>query len=353
MQDRELMDLLQELEKIKDGEMSEAVSEMTEEFKRGHFPNVVYKIGELREQYQLNDETENILSLLSAVCYIQMKEYDKATAIIRTLFEKAEADDADNLLFLSEMAFMCSVKLARRIATAALKQMETSDFSDRFKLARCFLILGESEEKMDKLPRSAKYYRKALEHFHGGEERDQHMILFLHFKLGMLYAAMNQVQDAVNFHLKVIEMSPEKEQENLRIHSLISIGKIYGSREADEKAVSYLKQALDEITETSLEETYTHAEALTEMAFYYFDKGMLDEALPLYEHAIRIYADSKQSENRKLGMIYMQYGYCLEHKKKSEINRAAQTYDKAIAALEAANDPELLENALADVIAFF
>lgn len=52
-------------------------------------------------------------------------------------------------------------------------------------------------------------------------------------------------------------------------------------------------------------------------------------------------------------MIHMQYAYCLEHEKNANKVRAGKVYEQAIEYLAKAEDPELLENALADVIKFF
>ncbi|MFA1818766.1 hypothetical protein ACDX78_00965 [Virgibacillus oceani] len=48
----------------------------------------------------------------------------------------------------------------------------------------------------------------------------------------------------------------------------------------------------------------------------------------------------------------MQYAYCLEHKKKSNLSLAGRNYELAVSELEKSNNCELLENALADIISF-
>src|SRR5699024_12240220 len=72
-----------------------------------------------------------------------------------------------------------------------------------------------------------------------------------------------------------------------------------------------------------------------------------------YKEAIKVYQQLPQYPARTVGMIYMQHAYCLEHQEKANKVQAGKAYEKAIECLEKVNDPELLENALADVIAFF
>src|SRR5699024_12264524 len=89
------------------------------------------------------------------------------------------------------------------------------------------------------------------------------------------------------------------------------------------------------------------------LAFYYFTKSKLKEAIPYYEQAINTYMKKPRYSARMLGMIYMQYAYCLNHEEEANKAQAGQTYERAIELLEKANDPEILDNASADVIALF
>ncbi len=76
-----------------------------------------------------------------------------------------------------------------------------------------------------------------------------------------------------------------------------------------EKSYTYLNEAIPMFKGSPLANKLVHAEAYIEMAYNYFDQSQLNKAIPYYE--------------------------------------------KAIVQLEKTNDQELLENALADVIAFF
>ena len=107
------------------------------------------------------------------------------------------------------------------------------------------------------------------------------------------------------------------------------------------------------LEDSSLANKLVHAEAYTEMAFNYFGQSSLVDAVSYYERAIAIHLGLPHYSPRELGMIYMQYAYCLERKEQPDTSLAGTNYEKAIEELEKTNDQELLENALTDVIAFF
>ncbi|MFC4556886.1 tetratricopeptide repeat protein [Virgibacillus kekensis] len=180
------------------------------------------------------------------------------------------------------------------------------------------------------------------------------MILYINFKIGMLYSMKNNTDESVAYHSRVIEMAGNDNPE-LKIKSLVSIAKTYGSKNQNEEAFPYLQESLELLDGSTLENTTAHAEALTEMAFYYFDQSKLDEAVPFYEQAIKTHKKLPYTSHRQLGMIYMQYAYCLEHMENENKNlqKAGQNYENAIDSLEKMKDRQLLENALGDVIAFF
>ncbi|SEQ64763.1 Tetratricopeptide repeat-containing protein [Virgibacillus subterraneus] len=330
------------------GEHKEDLVQILDEFKRGHYPNVLSKLKALRENNELHNVLVKKLWMVEAICHAEIGESRAASEIISKLY----MDDDSDLMLLGELAFMCDYKLARRIMSAAVKQMEEEEETDRIKLARGFLVLAEVEEKLEKFVRSVKYFQKGLGYFEEGDNRDQYMILYIHFKIGMLYSMQNKGEESISYLNKVIEMAGN-DNEELKIKSLVSIAKTYGSKDQNKQAYPYLEEALQLLQVSSLVNTIAHAEALTEMAYYYFDKSQLNEAVPYYQDAIERYNNLQFPSHRQLGMIHMQYAYCLEHKKGSSIQHAGINYEKAIERLELTKDRQLLENALADVIAFF
>ncbi|MGP4108779.1 tetratricopeptide repeat protein [Virgibacillus sp. L01] len=162
----------------------------------------------------------------------------------------------------------------------------------------------------------------------------------------------NKGDESISYLKKVIEMAGN-DNEELKIKSLVSIAKTYGSKDQNEQAYPYLEEALQLLEDSSLVNTIVHAEALTEMAYYYFDKSNLNEAVPYCIDAIETYNNLQFPSHRQLGMIHMQYAYCLQHMEGSNLLDASKNYERAIERLELTKDHQLLENPLGDVIAFF
>ncbi|HLR62326.1 MAG TPA: tetratricopeptide repeat protein [Lentibacillus sp.] len=326
----------------------EQLEELLEEFNREHYPNVLSKSADLQAGSDLDGQLSDKLKMVDAICHSEIGEGRASSEIISELYGHSDID----WMLLGELAFMCDFKLARRILSAAVKKMEDDHEADRIKLARGYLVLAEAEENLEKYVRAIKYFKQGLEFFQEDETPDQHMILYIHFKIGMMYSMKRETDESLHYLTKVIDMAGDTNPD-LKINSLVTIAKTYGSKNDNEKAYPYLKEALKLLEGSSLEDGMTHAEALTEMAFYYFHESKLTEAVSYYDEAIDIYKRLRHTSHRKLGMIYMQYAYCLEHMEQNSIQKAGKSYENAIEQLELTKDWELLENALADVIAFY
>lgn len=211
---------------------------------------------------------------------------------------------------------------------------------------------SEAEENLQKFPRAIKYYKQSLSIMQDHEDQEKHTVLFLHYKLGFLHSVIQDTKHAIQYLQKAIELA-EGYNEEVKINSMVSIAIMHGVQNEPEKAKAYLDEAIPLIEQSSLKNKLVHAEAHTEMAYYYFSKSMYDEAIPHYEKISEIYKKLPTYSARKLGMAYMQYAYSLEHKEKPEKQQAGNIYEKAIEQLEKTKDRELLQNALADVITFF
>ena len=330
----------------------DALRVIVDEFKRGIFTNVLSKTKEFRNNHKTNEGLSKILSLVDATSCSQIGEGKQASNIIMQLYKDANGKPIDELLLLGNLAFMCDYKLARRIMSDAIKQMENEDGFDKIKAARAYLVLGEAEENLEKFVRAIKYYKRGLTYFQQEGKLERQMILFLHFKLGALHASINEKDEAIEFLERTIELT-ENTDIDIKINSLVSIAKMYGSKEESEQAMTYLEEALPLFEHSTLANKLVHAEAYTEMAYNYFDQSQFDKAVPYYEKAIALHLGLPNYSPRQLGMIYMQFAYCLEHKQQPSTQLAERNYENAIVQLEKTNDQELLENALADIISFF
>jgi tetratricopeptide (TPR) repeat protein len=265
--------------------------------------------------------------------------------------EKYEGmNDSERLLSLGELATQINAKVARRILSQLVKQMGEGSHKSPQIAGKAYLLLAEVEENLQKFPRAIKYYQQGLALF-SADDAPRPLQSFIYYKIGMLYSAIGNKDEAIHSLKKGLEFANAKVESKIPI--LVSLGKILGSIEKEEEAFSFLSEALELIEQSTLNNNMIHAEALTEVAYYYFDSGKVDQAIPFYEKAITIYDKEKGVANRKLGMIHMQYAYCLEHKEQSNIPQAGMQYENGLRYLEEAGDRELYENALMDVISFF
>ncbi|RKQ37971.1 tetratricopeptide repeat protein [Oceanobacillus halophilus] len=330
---------------------------IVEEFKHGRYAMVLSATTEFRKNHEIDKELARTLSLIDATCHSQIGEEKRAAGIIKNLYEDSVEKPVDDLIIYADLAFMCDYKLARKIMSDAVKQIENEEALDKAKAAHAYLVLGEAEEKLEKFIRAIKYFKTGLTYYQEESTQNMEMIVFLHFKLGALHSLINETDKAIEYLKETIKLTEEndidKNDIEIRINSLVSLAKMYGSKEEHEKAITYLQEAIPLLEGSSLENKLVHAEAFTEMAFNYFDQSMLDEAVPYYEKAITMHLGLPNYSPRQLGMIYMQYAYSLEHKEQPDKSLAARNYEQAIEQLEKTTDIELLENALADVIAFF
>jgi len=349
-----VLDLNELLETHLTDENKEDLTEIFQEFKREHYPNVLSKTKLVANQYPDDENLNEFLDILNAISHTEIGELKASKEIIERLFRNADKNKEINLVQLAELAFMSDYRLSRRIMTEAIKRLGNEPEPDSLTLARSYLVLGEAEENLQKFKRAIKYFQKGLQYYQTTNQanKDNHLPIYLNFKIGMLNSTLHETEEAISYFKRTNELAVNQHAD-IKAFSLIGLAKTYATNNMADRAYPYLIEALEIIEGSSLTDSLTHAEALTELAFYYFTKSKLKEAIPYYEQAINTYIKLPQYSARMLGMIYMQYAYCLNHEEEANKVHAGQTYEHAIELLEKANDPELLENALADVISFF
>ena len=199
-------------------------------FKQSDFSNVLLKTKEFREEHETNEGLARILSILDATCHSQIGEAKQAADIILNLYQDSNDKTIDDLILYGDLAFMCDLKLARKIMSEAVNQIENTGHFDPIKTAHVYLILGEAEENLEKFVRAIKYYKRGLTFIQGEKNQDRQMVLFLHFKLGALHSMINQTDEAIDYLEKTIELTEESDRE-IKINSLVSIARMYGSIE--------------------------------------------------------------------------------------------------------------------------
>ena len=351
----DILNLNELIDEVINEHNKEALEVLIQEFKLKHYPNVISKSKQIQTNFPNDLKQLKVLRMIEAISHAEMEEFRNSREIIKELYEDKSKKNYHDYMLLAELAFMSDYKLARRIMTEAVKQMENQETPDQQNLMKGYLVLGEAEEQLRKFKRAIKYYKRGLSFVKEDTQLDKYMVIYLHFKIGMLYTTLNETDQAISYLQKTNELNDEtdKDYSDIKVYSLVAMAKTYASNNEGDKAYPYLIEVLDLLEETSLKNKLPHAEALTELAFYYFNESKLKEAVPYYKQAIKVYQQLPQYPARTVGMIYMQYAYCLEHQENSNKIQAGKAYEKAIECLEKANDPELLENALADVIAFF
>ncbi len=339
-------DVLDELKKHAD---NEDVKHIIESFEGEAYEGVILYIESAKKFYQNNENVTYGLLLLELLSNMQLNKKEEAERNIETLYSETQDHDRERLLIIGELASDVNLKLARKILSQLVKLLEEETQKSPLITGKAYLLLAEVEENLQKLPRAIKYYQQGLAIF-SDMEGTEGFLSIVNYKMGNLYSSIGNKDDAIESFKKALELT---EHDEGKIPILVSLGKILGSMEKEEEAFTYLSEALELIEKSTLNNNIIHAEALTEVAYYYFDSGKIDQAIPYYEKALAIYEKEKMVPNRKRGMIHMQYAYCLEHKEQPNIPQAGMQYENGLRYLEQAGDRELYENALMDVISFF
>src|SRR5699024_8040022 len=134
--------------------------------------------------------------------------------------------------------------------------------------------------------------------------------------IGMLNSTLHETEEAISYFKRTNELAVNQHAD-IKAFSLIGLAKTYATNDMADRAYPHLIEASEIIEGSSLTDSLTHAEAITELAFYYFTKSKLKEAIPYYEQAINTYMKQPRYSARMLGMIYMQYAYCLNHEEEA------------------------------------
>src|SRR5699024_6749699 len=172
---------------------------LIQEIQRGHYPNVLSKAKAFREKYQDNGPLIHTLWKVSAISHAELEEFKQAKEIISDLYYEDVDDTIEDLVILGQLAFMCDYKLARRIMSAVITKAEAAQEMDPDVISGVYLILGETEENLDKPKRALKYYKRGLDLLDKKDETENYINVFLAFKIGMLHTTLNEQEDALTY----------------------------------------------------------------------------------------------------------------------------------------------------------
>lgn len=351
MNNRDILNVEEEIKSFMDDTNEHDLKVLIEEFQERHYTNVLSKAKAFRDTYVDNEALIHTLLKVSAISHAEIQEYRQAKEIISDLYFGGVYTSIEELIMLGELAFMCDYKLARRIMSAVIEKAETEQSVNEDVISGVYLILGETEENLNKPKRALKYYKSGLDLLSGQNEDEDYIKVFLSFKIGMLHTAEQEQGTALEYLKRSLEYA-EGTLPQLKINSLIAIGQIYGSIDKGDEGYPYLVEALEMLPESELKNSPAHMEALLEVGYYHYKQGEYEKGANVYEDAVQV-SKALNTPPRKLGMMYMQYAFCLANQNEANNRLASTFFEKAIDQLENENDTELLHSALTDVIAFF
>src|SRR5690625_311271 len=170
METMNILDLNELIEAVTTDENKETLAEIIQEFKREHYPNVLSKTKATVNQFPNEKNLKNLMDIIDAISHAEIGEYKASKEIIDRLYRELNSKETSELIRLAELAFMSDYRLSRRIMTDAIKVLENEEAPDLFMLTRCYLVLGEAEENLQKYKRAIKYYQKGLRYYKETEE---------------------------------------------------------------------------------------------------------------------------------------------------------------------------------------
>src|SRR5690606_3568024 len=119
---------------------------IVQEFKNGHFTNVLSKTKAFREKHEISSGLNHILSLVDATSHAQTGDTKKAADIIKRMYEQTDETSLEDIILYGNLAFMCDFKLTRRIMSDAVKRIKKGNTLDKLQTSHVYLVLGEAEE---------------------------------------------------------------------------------------------------------------------------------------------------------------------------------------------------------------
>src|SRR5699024_9162035 len=182
---------------------------------------------QLQKNFPNDNKLLKVLRMIEAISHAEMEEFRNSKEIIRELYEDKNEKNYHDYMLLAELAFMSDYKLARRIMTEAIKQMENQESPDQQDLMKGYLVLGEAEEQLGKFKRAIKYYKQGLSFVEEDTQLNKYMVIYLHFKIGMLYTTLNETEQAITYLQKTNELNDKTDNDysDIKVYSLVAMAK--------------------------------------------------------------------------------------------------------------------------------
>src|SRR5699024_6608087 len=188
-----------------------------------------------------------VLRMIEAISRAEMEEFRNSREIMKELYEDKSKKKYHDYMLLAEQVFMSEYKLASRIMTEEVKQMEYKETPDQTNLMTDNLDLGEYEEQLRKFKRAIKYYKRGLSFVKEDTQLDKYMVIYLHIKIGMLYTTLNETDQAISYLQKTNELNDETDKDycDIKVYSLVTSAKPYARNNEGQKGYPYL---IDDLT---------------------------------------------------------------------------------------------------------
>src|SRR5699024_912008 len=296
-------------------------------------------------------ETANTLS----EAYIQTEDYHKAIELYRQLmaaYQQAgdQVSEARTLLKIGEIYFYIDLKEARRTITKAVQRLTEIYEDDHLDIAKAILMLAEIDATLAHFPRAIKYYNPSLRHLTTFYPKDHFMIVYVYSKIGTISMKTFQLKQAKEYLEQGLELAEKFPK--IRQQFLYALGKMYSDEGAYDKAYTVFLEFMQRLDQEGRRKSLAYGNTLQAIAFNELKQEKLESALHYYQEALDIYKTLPHCKAEE-GLTYIRLAYCYEHIQAKDVKKAEALYEEGFRIIEKTRHPDLLEEALAELIEFF
>ncbi|MCB0568778.1 MAG: histidine kinase [Phaeodactylibacter sp.] len=135
---------------------------------------------------------------------------------------------------------------------------------------------------------------------HPLELKDYYFLTLIHSGLGKVYERNDDRERSVRAYLKVVNMCESMGIRTRLSWHYLNVGIGYIALNDQEKAEAYFRKAIDIADDTS---EFARASAFANLGFCYFEKGVYDEALHLFDRAEQLYKQKSAEDYYNFSII--------------------------------------------------